>query len=63
MIPSYEDIDGADPFRDPHLFVKLSQLSRLNYRNLNSIAQHANYGMIPGRVPLQALSFSEWDLN
>lgn len=60
---SLEDVDGSDPFHEPHLFFNLPWFYSFHMLNLSMLAQYAKSGMIPSRVPLRALSFTEWDLQ
>lgn len=63
MFPAYEEVDVADPFREPHLLVNLPWFNCLHWWNIGVVSQYANDEVITGRVPLGALPFSEWDLH
>lgn len=63
MFPSYKEVDGADPFREPHLFLNLPCFNQFHCLSLAVVSQYSNSVLLTSRVRHRSLLFLELDLH
>lgn len=63
MFESYESVADYDPFVHPERFLNVPWLATYYWSVPGLVGRYDIASILPGRLPVRALEFTEWDLR